>query len=35
MVCGFGDAANKKIRLDVPQDKGGNLFTLKGKDGAI
>jgi hypothetical protein len=31
MVCGFRDAANKKIRLAVPQDKGWEFIYTQGK----
>jgi hypothetical protein len=31
MVCGFRDAAKKKIRLAVPQDKGWEFIYTQGK----
>jgi hypothetical protein len=31
MVCGFRDAANKKMRLDVSQDKGWEFIYSQGE----
>jgi hypothetical protein len=31
MVCSFRDAANKKIRLSVPQDKGWEFIYTQGE----